>query len=472
MSLVEENEPLGPELLLELPAHGLRRRAVEEALRAAIRDGRLTAGTRLPSTRDLAHQLGLARGTITAVYEQLTAEGWLWARRGAGTEVARGTAVSGPVPANRPGPENAPRHDLRPGRPDSHSFPRAAWGRAMRAALRDAPADAFGFGDPRGRIELRNTLSAYLSRVRGVRVDPANLVLCSGYTQALALLAEVFVDDGIPVVGMEDPTIADHVRLMSTWVEVVDIPLDTSGLAVDALAASAARVAICTPSHQFPIGMCMTSQRRSELLAWAAERDGWIVEDDYDGEFRYDRQPIAALQARQPERVIYVGSTSKTIGPAVRLGWIACPTPLLDSLVEAKRRTHDWRAIDQLALASLIDSGGYDRFLRSARRTYRQRRDLLTVAVRNALPDSSIRGIEAGLHAIVELPDPHPSAERDAIAALSRASILTHPLGDYLRRDRDRYPPALVIGYGAAADQRYRPAVEALLTTLGGTHPS
>ncbi|MFI9508992.1 PLP-dependent aminotransferase family protein [Nocardia sp. NPDC052566] len=462
----DRHPPLGPELLLELPARGTRRRALEEAVRTAIRDGRLAGGTRLPSTRDLAHQLGLARGTVTAVYEQLTAEGWLTARQGAGTEVAEGTAVSRPaLGAGLPRAAQA-QHDLRPGRPDTQAFPRGAWARAMRSVLREAPADAFGFGDPRGRPELRTTLSAYLSRVRGVRVDPEHLVICSGYTQALGLLAEVFVDMGVSVVGMEDPTIGDHVGLMSTRLQVADIPLDGAGLSVEMLRESGAEAVICTPSHQFPIGTCMTPQRRSELLAWAARRRGWIVEDDYDGEFRYDRQPVAALQSRQPERVIYIGSTSKTIGPGVRIGWIACPPRLVEPLAEAKRRTHDWRSMDQLALAHLIDSGDYDRHLRSMRRIYRRRRDILTVAVRNALPDSRIHGIDAGLHAILELPDPTRLGEQEAIEALRAAAILTHPLGDYLRSTEVHYPPALVIGYGTPSERSYEPAIEALRDVL------
>ncbi|MFI1917343.1 PLP-dependent aminotransferase family protein [Nocardia sp. NPDC020380] len=576
--MADPRPPLGPELLLELPARGSRRRALEEALRTAIRDGRLLTGTRLPSTRDLATQLGLSRGTVTAAYEQLVAEGWLTARHGAGTTVAgstatatatatatsvglttaaghvastvpRGTAVnrrtengdsaagtavaagrgsnahreiaartevagdvtgdrashsptagrettadrsaaahtttaensatnghtavtgrsaaSGVPWGSRGASSGAPvdvRFDLRSGRPDTQAFPRNAWARAMRLALRDAPGEAFGFGDPRGRIELRSTLAAYLGRSRGVRVDPENLVICSGYTQGLGLLVEAFTELGLTTVGMEDPSIPDHVELAAARMRVADVPLDDSGLSIEALCASAAEIAVCTPSHQFPIGVAMQPERRAALLDWAEERGGRIVEDDYDGEFRYDRKPIAALQSRRPDRIVYVGSTSKTIGPAVRLGWIACPPALLEPVLAAKIRSRDWRHLDQLAFAHLIDTGDYDRHLRTVRRSYHHRRDLLVAAIRNTLPHSRIRGIDAGLHAILELPA--GLGEQEALAELRRSAVRAQPLGDYLRGDRTHYPPALVIGYGTPPERLYPEALEALLGTL------
>ncbi|MFB4282373.1 PLP-dependent aminotransferase family protein [Nonomuraea sp. MTCD27] len=461
----------GLELPLDLPGWGARRRALEEALRAAIRAGRLVAGTRLPSSRDLAGQLGLSRGTVTQAYEQLVAEGWLTSVQGSGTRVAeRGAEPAGPRAAALP--PAAPRHDLRPGRRDAQSFPRDAWARAMRHALREAPSDAFGDGDPRGRIELRTTLAAYLGRVRGVRADPAHLVVCSGYTQALGLLAEAFAELGVRTAGMEDPAIGDHVRLLGHHVRVADVPVDAAGPRVDTLEAAGAQVAVCTPAHQFPLGTSMSAERRSALLAWADEHLGWIVEDDYDGEYRYDRHPIAALQSRRPSRIVYAGSTSKTLGPAVRLGWVVCPPPLLEPLVEAKRRARQYSPLDQLALARMLDTGDYDRHLRTARRGYRRRRDLLAGAVRARLPRARLRGIEAGLHALLELPP--GLSEAEAVAALRAASVGASPLGDYVRGDRDRHPPSLVVGYAAPLAHAYPAAVEALVQAIArpGSRPA
>ncbi|MEV4362070.1 PLP-dependent aminotransferase family protein [Nonomuraea sp. NPDC049625] len=460
-------DALGPELLLELPGWGSRGRALEEALRSAIRGGRLVAGTRLPSSRDLASQLGLSRGTVTQAYEQLVAEGWLTARQGSGTRVAAGTAEAPARSGRSAGSAEATasgRYDLRPGRPDAYAFPREAWARAMRHVLREAPTEVFGFGDPRGRIELRTALASYLGRTRGVRVDPANLIVCSGYTQALGLLAEVFTELGVRTAGMEDPAIGDHVRLLAGRLSVAAVPVDAAGLRVDALRDSGAEVAVCTPAHQFPLGVSMAPERRSELLEWADDSLGWIVEDDYDGEFRYDRHPIAALQSRRPSRIVYAGSTSKTIGPAVRLGWIACPPLLLEPLTEAKRRARETRPLEQLALARMIELGDYDRHLRTMRRGYQRRRDTLVAAVRSGLPDVRVRGIDAGLHALLELPS--APSERAVVEAARAASVDVHPLGEYMRGDRDRHPPSLVVGYATPPAHSYPAALDALIRGL------
>jgi GntR family transcriptional regulator/MocR family aminotransferase len=459
--------PAGLELLLEVPGRGARRRAVEESLRAAVRDGRLAAGTRLPSSRDLAAQLGLSRGTVAQAYEQLAAEGWLTARSGSGTWVATAAAAPQAAARERVAVPPAPRHDLRPGSPDAGAFPRAAWLRAIRGAVREAPADAFGFGDPRGRIELRSTLAAYLGRVRGVRTDPAHLIICSGYTQALALLAEVFAGLGVGTAGMENPAIGDHVAIVAARLRVADIAVDGAGMSQTELAASGAQLAVCTPAHQFPLGMSMSPGRRSGLLSWAEENLGWIVEDDYDGEFRYGRRPIGALQSRRPARIVYVGSTSKSLGPAVRLGWIACPAPLLEPLAEAKRLARPTSSLEQLALARLIDAGDYDRHLRVVRRGYRHRRDLLTEAVRSQLPRARILGIDAGLQAVLELPAGFPD-EAAVMATLNGASISVHPLGSYLRPpvSGDRRCPSLVVGYGTPPAHGYRAAIGVLVGRL------
>jgi GntR family transcriptional regulator / MocR family aminotransferase len=360
-----------------------------------------------------------------------------------------------------------PRHDLRPGRPDAHTFPRDAWGRAVRWAVRDAPADAFGPGDPRGRAELRGMLAAYLGRVRGVRVDPGHVIVCSGYTQALGLLAEGFAGLGIAAAGMEDPGIGDHAAVVVARLRVADIGVDAEGMSVTELAESGARVAVCTPAHQFPMGMSMSPGRRSEMVSWAQEHAGWIVEDDYDGEFRYDRRPVGALQSRLPARTVYVGSTSKSLGPAVRLGWIACPPRLLEPLAEAKRLARPTSALEQLAMARLIDSGDYDRHLRTVRRGYRERRDLLAATVRSRLPEARVLGIEAGLHAILELPDGAPD-EATVMGALRAASIGVHPLSAYMRESSGHIPkaPSLVVGYGTPPAHAYQAVIGTLAEEL------
>ncbi|WP_461007058.1 MocR-like pyridoxine biosynthesis transcription factor PdxR [Streptomyces capparidis] len=457
----------GLDLYIEMAPWGGRGRAVERALRTAIVEGRLQSGTRLPTTRDLAAELGLSRGTVSQAYGQLVAEGWLSASGRAGTFVATQPSPEPQRPRAPGSVARAPRHDLGPGRPDVSAFPRQAWLAALRHAVHEAPAEAFGYGDPRGRVELRTALSGYLGRVRGVRVDPAHIVVCSGCTQALGLLADVFAESGVRRVGMENPALSDHARVVGRRLAVVDADVDGEGLDVAALEASDAGAAVCTPAHQFPLGVSMSPARRARLLAWAQERGGWVVEDDYDGEFRYDKRPVGALQGRHPARVVYLGSTSKSLGPGVRLGWIACPPPLLEPLVEAKRLADRATSpLDQLALARMLTTGAYDRHLRTVRRAYRRRRDALSARAAERLPHARVTGIAAGLHAILELPAAAP-AEEDVVAALRAASVRVHPLGGYLRGA----PPApaaprLVVGYATPPAHAYGLALDALFDTL------
>ncbi|MBD0712052.1 hypothetical protein BU197_28020 [Streptomyces sp. CBMA291] len=449
---------------------GSRRQAVEDALRAAVQQGRLPPGTRLPASRELAADLGLARGTVSQAYEQLIAEGWLTARTRAGTRVAGAAAPTGPSgdpygqAAVRP---PAARHDLGPGRPDLSAFPRQEWARALRRAVLEAPVEALGYGDPRGRPELRSALAGYLGRVRGVRVDPAHLVICSGFTQAFHLLTRVLAGTGAARIGMENPAMPEHVEIARTaGLTVLDLPVDQDGPLVAPAETGGAHVVLCTPAHQFPLGVSMSPERRARLLAWADAQDGWIVEDDYDGEFRYDRRPVAALQARRPDRVAYVGSTSKSLGPSVRLGWIACPPRLLEPLVEAKRLAdRQTPTLEQLALADLLTTGAFDRYLRARRRSYRQRRDTLVAAVAERLPEARVTGIAAGLHVLLE-PPPHRTDQRKTAAALRRHGIALTTLDRYLRGEERPDPAPLVVGYATPAAHAYPAAVDALLTAL------
>ena len=451
----------GLDLLIDIRGPGRLRTAVEDALRSAIRSGRLVAGTRLPSTRDLSGQLGVARGTVTQAYSQLVAEGWLVAAAGGGTRVSENAIATEVLPdAGRP-PGRAGRHDLRPGRPDVSAFPRDAWIRAVSRVVRHSPAEAFAYADRRGRQELRTALATYLARVRGVRVDPAHLVICSGYTQALHLLTGVFAARGAETAAMEDPAMPDHVAIVGERLRVLDVPVDGEGMTRTGLAD--ADVVVCTPAHQFPLGVSMSPERRNQLLASVRGRNSWIVEDDYDGKFRYDRHPVGALQPHAPDRVVYVGSTSKSLGPAVRLGWIACPPPLVDDLAAAKwladRQTSP---LDQLALAELIRSGDYDRHLRASRLAYRRRRDALVNAVADRLPGARVTGIAAGLHAILELAGQN---EAELMTRLRAASVRAQALGAYTR-SADSYPTGLVIGYTTPPGHAYSAAIDALLDAL------
>jgi GntR family transcriptional regulator/MocR family aminotransferase len=432
-----------------------RRVALERALRDAIRSGRLRPLTRLPSTRSLAAELNLARGTVNAAYDQLIAEGYLAARAGSGTVVAGLPVVSessAPVV-----PDERPRYDLRPGSPDVTSFPTSAWLRSLRRALATAPATTYGYGDPRGHVDLRTALAEYLGRARGVHATPDRIVVVSGFVQALALLTEAIGGTW----AMEDPSLALHRDVVSRrGGHVKPLPVDDAGARTDLLDESA-RAAVITPAHQHPIGVTMRPDRRHAATTWAARHDGFVIEDDYDGEFRYDRQPVGALQGMAPDRVVYVGTASKTLGPALRLAWLVLPDQLTTPFVVAKQHADmHTETIGQLALADLIAGHGYDRHIRARRVRYRRRRDMLVARLR----EHPLHGIAAGLHALVSLPDGGPT-ERDVIRHAAGHGLAVGELGGHWMT-AGPHPQGLVVGFGTPSESSYPAALDTLTRVL------
>jgi GntR family transcriptional regulator / MocR family aminotransferase len=435
---------------IHLPLDGTGGRGVglERALRDAIRAGRLAVGTRLPSTRALAADLGWARGTVAAAYSQLVAEGWLTARAGAGTLVsARAETVGGETARATVTPP--PRYDLRTGSPDVASFPRRAWAAAMRRVLREAPDEALRLGDPRGRVELRTELAAYLGRARGVVATPDRIVLCAGYVQALGLLTGVMGR----TVAMEDPCLLLHREVVAAaGREVVPVAVDERGARVEDLAADAV---VVTPAHQIGLGSTLAPDRRAALAAW----DGLVVEDDYDGEFRYDGRPVGALQALAPDHIVYAGTASKALSPALRIAWLVLPEHLVEPVVEAKRLADSASpALDQLALARLIATGELDRHLRRMRTQYRRRRDALLAALPSTV---KVLGIAAGLHVTLRLP-----AEEAILAAARERSLELTGLSAFWHDPAGR-PPCVQAGYATPPAHAFPGAVAALAEILG-----
>ncbi|MGH4035038.1 PLP-dependent aminotransferase family protein [Actinomycetota bacterium Odt1-20B] len=452
------------ELLLpaaEGPAR-TRGRRLQSALREAVRSGRLAPGTRLPSSRALAADLGVSRGLVTEAYEQLTAEGYLRTGRGAGTWVGGAVRAARPPAARDRAPRAAhARVDFVPGTPDLSLFPRSAWAAAHRGVLAELPHHALGYPDPRGLPRLRTALAELLVRRRGVVADPERIVVCSGVAQAMTLLGFVLRARGLGTVGVEDPGSPEHASLFaSAGLDSVPLPLDDEGLATGPLRARGVRAVVTTPAHQFPYGIGYSARRRAELLDWARSVDGLVIEDDYDGDFRYDRAPVGALQGLDPEHVAYAGSVSKSLAPGLRLGWLIAPERLTEEVV-ARKRTMDLGnpVLDQALLARFVERGDYDRQLRRCQRAYRERRDALRSALERHFPGAEVSGIAAGLHAIVRLPKRW--GPQDAfLARAAAAGVALRPLSHY--GEADGPGVCLVIGYAHLPPARIAEGVRLL----------
>ncbi|MFB7218791.1 PLP-dependent aminotransferase family protein [Streptomyces sp. NPDC056227] len=448
-------------------AAGLRA-GLMDALREAVRTGRLAPGTRLPSSRTLAADLGIARNTVADAYAELVAEGWLTARQGSGTRVAQRAEprpVATTAPRSRP-VRRRPAYSLMPGSPDLSTFPRADWLKAARRALTAAPNDAFGYGDPHGRIELRTVLAGYLARARGVYADPERIVICSGFVHGLMLMGKVLRQRRVREVAVESYGLDMHWKLLAdAGLRTPCLPLDGLGSRTGELAGMRGVGAVLmTPAHQFPTGVSLHPDRRAAAVDWARGTGGLILEDDYDGEFRYDRQPVGALQGLDPERVVYLGTSSKSLAPGLRLAWMVLPPGLVGEVTEAKGQV-DWvsSTLDQLTLAEFIESGAYDRHVRSMRLRYRRRRDQLVAALAEHAPALRVSGIAAGLHAVVELPE---GTERAVIQAAAWQGLALEGLARFRHTDAEAGSDALVISYGAPTDSAWAGTLEALCRVL------
>jgi GntR family transcriptional regulator/MocR family aminotransferase len=453
----------------------------------------------------LAADLAISRGVVVEAYQRLGDEGLVSARTGAGTVVTAAAPLASTrrsgtrSPSGRPAEDRAAggrpmgdriargrlagslrlplppppgtELDLSPGVPDLSAFPRAAWLRAERAVLDHATATDLSYGDPRGSARLRHELIRWLARTRGVQAEADDVLVVGGVAQALALLAQALRARGVGAVAVEDPGSRGARDQLTHWgLRPLPVPVDADGMRIDDLTGTGLDAVLLTPAHQFPTGVVLGPRRRIVLLAWVAAGRRLVIEDDYDAEHRYDRAPVAALQASAPERVAYTGSTSKSLAPGMRLGWLIAPRTMRDDLIAAKHASDLGNpALPQLVVAHLLASGEYERHLRNVRARQRHRRDALLAGLREHLPAARVEGIAAGLHLLITLPH---LAERIDDIELARhigaTGIFVHPLSWHRQLPG---PPGLVLGYAAQAPDQLREAGRRLAQAVGTFRP-
>jgi GntR family transcriptional regulator/MocR family aminotransferase len=489
---------LSPELLIRLDRSASQplRGQLEASLREAIRSGRLRGGERLPSSRELARELGISRGTVQDCYGQLLAEGYLTSRTGSATQVA---GITSQQPGARPAPGTGPVSpaavspaavspaasspalrpvpppliaDFQPSLPDLASFPRTDWAWAVRQACTEAPATDLGYGDPHGSPVLREVLAGYLRRVRAAAASPGQMIISTGFAQGVNLVLRALARHaGVTRVAFEDPGYGsaqadETVRaVLAMGIGVAYVPVDEQGIVVTELAASGAQAVVVTPAHQSPTGVVLSPPRRHALTEWARRGGGYVIEDDYDSEFRYDSEPVGALQGLAPDQVFLLGTASKALAPAVRLGWVHAPAALAPAVAAEKEMSDRGSCtLDQLALAILLTTGRYDRHLRRMRTVYAARRTALTGAFARHAPSVRLTGLAAGFQAVAPLP---PGASETAVIAAARdRRVGLHGIAPFRGSPGTPAPPALVMGFGNVRERAIEPAIAAIADLL------
>jgi GntR family transcriptional regulator/MocR family aminotransferase len=408
----------------------------------------------------------VSRGVVVEAYSQLVAEGYLVARPGDGTRISPGLAQQPPAPPAPPHKAPRIRYDLRSGLPDLSFFPRREWQSAITATLREIPDAALSYGSRRGLRQLRLALSDYLARVRAVVADPDRIFVSASAAHGMLILWQTLRQRGAKRVAVEDPAWpAIPATVVQAGLEPVPVAVDEDGFRVTDLERIGVDAVALSPAHQYPTGTVLAPERRADLIAWARRQGTLIVEDDYDAEYRYDREPIASLQGLAPDCVAYVGTASKTLAPAMRLAWVLVPSHLVGEMAAEQGVARAAPSpLNQSAYAKMLERGDIDRHLRRTRRSYHNRRDALIQALERSLPYSSVGGAAAGLHLVAWLPEGRDEAAIGDTAASRGVAI--HTLHEFCAVTEHR-PPALLLGYGQISETAIADAVQELAGAAG-----
>ncbi|MBE4908381.1 PLP-dependent aminotransferase family protein [Bacillus luteolus] len=440
---------------------------IYEQLRNSILNGELNRDVKLPSTRELSTSIGVSRNIVLEVYNQLVDEGYLIVRPRSGTFVAPGSSLiklttnESKVEIKKQNKGYTDVIDFRAATPAMDHFPRKVWGRLAKEVCYEAPDQLFGYHSPEGLVELKEELSRYLLRTRGVVSDPAQIIITSGATQALSLITELLLKEN-QLVAVEDP-VTDEMRTIFSYggATIIPVPVDDKGIQPEFLSEDTPPSFIfILPSHQFPLGGTLTIQRRIQLIEYARKFNCYIVEDDYDSEFTYEGTPVHSVQGLDPERVLYVGTFSKILSPALRIGYVVLPEPLIEECKKLKWYTDRHHpSLEQLMLTRFIKEGFLDRHIRKMKRIYKQRREALVSSLKNHFPDSRILGHAAGMHLVVEIPSVDFNGE--LLDWIKKYSIQIYPV-EYYSIIKGLHNHKIVLGYGGLAVEKIEEGVSRL----------
>ncbi len=481
-------------LSMEFQNHAAKQQQMVQRLRQMILEGALPPGSKLPSTRSLSQQLKVSRGAVVNAYQHLLAEGYVETQTASATFVSRQLPESfiqarqmseAPVRSSAAGRIVTPRTaalrlynpeqdklfcDFRMGRAEKSFFPIKAWRRLIPECLGGAEYPLSQYGDPAGYLPLRTAICGHILRARGVRCTADQVIIVAGCQEGLNVIASTLVSPG-DAVAVEDPCYQGAAGVFEAHhAKLVPIPVDDGGLNVEMLEGQPAKLVYVTPSHQFPLGCVMPLQRRKNLIEWAAREDAYVIEDDYDSDFRYERSPLSAVKAfDSAERVIYIGTFSKSIGAGLRLGYVILPPQLREAAIAAKsllNNGHPW--LDQAVMAEFVRSGAFEKHLRVIRKHYLGRRDHLISELHRQLGQCIIKGGESGMHLTVQIPRARLSAHAIQLRLMAVGvgvySLQESPARQIARFEND--DRILLLGYAGLSEAKITTAISHLAELL------